>query len=105
MRMPAETMTARLREQARAKAKALLAAWWHEPVEGLELTASGFGDRGQRLVKEGKATTRFRSVSPSQLPPETARRFAESLSQRGGSMNDLADVQATCLALNYQVYS
>lgn len=113
------------RQQAQTVAQNNLAAYWGGPVEGIELTPNGFGDRGKRLVREGKATTRFRPVSGPVAPAEMARadlytltpkdkleayyndclrRFDGELKKRGGTPNDLADAMTAAVALNWEAY-
>lgn len=126
-------------ERAREIAAATLDGWWNKPVEGLELTADGFGDRGERLVRENKATTRFefaaapiqprllaekKYFSPglfSDVPKEEQLRqhiaawekyyteclaeFKDELKKRNRAINDLAEMGALAVSLNYEVYA
>lgn len=85
------------------------------PVEGIELTSEGFGDRGDRLVREGRATLTFRrSVAPSAaarhfesmrgaaLRQSLLERFSALNRQRGGADSELADIWATAYAIMLQ---
>lgn len=124
---------------ARDAAQALLARWWNKPVDGLELTENGFGDRGERIIREGKATTRVEFVAEPIVPREWAREvpftpsyltnlsreeqqrrhvaawekyyldclaeFKDELQKRGRETNDLSEMGALAVWLNYRVYS
>lgn len=93
------------RAGAQAAAKTLLDAWWTEPIDSLELTPAGFGDRGKRLVKQGKTTTRFTPTEPWALSSDVRTAWRIALRERGAPENDLADAYAVCLALCYEMYS
>lgn len=124
---------------ARETATELLDGWWNKPIEGLELTANGFGDRGERLMREGKATARFefaaepiqprilaekKYFSPnvfSDVPREEQHRrhiaewekfyaeclaeFKDELQKRERAVNDLSEMGALAVALNYEIYN
>ena len=71
------------REAAQANLNQLKDLWGHPP-SGVELTPNGFGDRGERLRAQGKATTTFQLTAEPILPafqavtPATAGGGAEA---------------------------
>ena len=95
-----------MRDEAIRIARDTLAALWPYPVEGIELTSSGFEDRGVRLIREGKATTQFTPppaplvTDPQQL--QLWRAFVQVAERGKIPMNDLAATMAVCILINWQ---
>jgi hypothetical protein len=112
----------RLVQIAKSSAETFFQRYWTKPVSGLELTATGFGDRGQRLVEAGTGHAEFVPGPDSGVVREYANRwsflFAEQPVARcealkrefdglvkaaGGSTRNCADANAVAFALCYQL--
>ncbi len=96
-----------LREQARQTARNTLAALWPYPVEGLELTSTGFEDRGIRLIREGKATERFTPPpAPLVTDPQQLQlwwTFVHYSQTKTIPLGDLSGTLAECILLNWEI--
>lgn len=114
---------AALRSEAKRRLDGMFALGTRK-FDDFTLTEDGFeAHRGQRLIKEGKATTKFRRAAQSLLPallaaepeaggrgPSAGRQAAEDLKafdaiarQRRLPTDDMAHVAALAFALNYAV--
>ena len=94
-----------LRTEALKAAVDTLTNLWPYPIGGMELTSAGFGDRGMRLVREGKATTQFRpSPAPLVTDPQQLdawRAFVRVAQAQKIPMNDLSATMALCVLINW----
>ncbi|GAC1417769.1 MAG: hypothetical protein NVSMB64_27600 [Candidatus Velthaea sp.] len=102
------TNDGKLRDYARQIAWRTLKDLWTGPVSGIELTSTGFGDRGARLIREGKATTRFvLSPTPYTSDPQGALLWRQFVRWAGikGAATDLGKTQALIVAICYEVYT
>ena len=102
-----ETGNRAMRDQARQFARNTLASLWPYPVEGLELTSTGFEDRGLRLIREGKATEWF-TPSPSPLVTDPQQRqlwltFVQYTQTRKIPMGDLSGTLGECVLINWEI--
>lgn len=92
------------------------------PLESLELTQDGVGDRGERLAQSGLGTTTFNRVEPfitvrdyamrwdflrkpAGYWEQTIARFDAIVQAAGGAPNDVADANAAAFAVHYFVQS
>ena len=112
------------REAAQANLNQFKGLWGHPP-SGAELTADGFGDRGERLRAQGKVSITVQTTAEPMLPallaatPVSAgggadastkaaddlRAFADHAHRAGAKLDDLADVTALCVKLLYEVHT
>jgi hypothetical protein len=112
------------RDAAQANLNQFKGLWGHPPT-GVELTEGGFGDRGERLRAQGKATPAFQVTSEPMWPallavtPVSAgggadaakkaaddlRAFGEHAQRAGTKLNNLADITALCVKLLYEVHA
>lgn len=111
-------MTARAQgnaAEARDLAKPVLGRLWSIPPEGIELTPTGFGDRGQRMTASGNAPTRYQRTTDysagysrigATYPAPTQdylaalpQRFDQAIRAMGGSPGDAVDEDAAIFVL------
>jgi len=102
----------------------VLKSLWGKPVEGLELAAGGFGDRGARIAGAGAGRTTFRRDRQNSTVAAHAvrfgssdlgwneeyyadllRRFDAAVQALGLKTNDVADANAAAAAVAYRVYT
>jgi hypothetical protein len=103
------TNDAVLRDSALRIAAQTLQELWSGPLGALELTSTGFGDRGERIIREGKATTRV-ALSPTPIANEPDavqlwRDFVQYAQSNKVAVADYGQVQALALSINYEIYA
>ncbi len=107
---------------AKELAEPVLKQFIRFPIESLELTADGVGDRGERLAKGGLGTATFHRVQPfitvrdysmrwdflkkpAGYWEQAIARFDAVVQASGGAVNDVADANAAAFAIYYYVQS
>ena len=111
-------------EAAKVHARSLISTLWNGPADKIVMTATGFADRGEKTIKDGRAKTSFKRIrseanveafannilqrSPRYSDPESYRklldRFDREVEKRNCKTNDLADCNTVAFALLYGAY-
>lgn len=121
---PGSEKRAVLLQTAERLSAPILQRLWGKPIDGLELTSAGFGDRGTRVVQSGGSRTTFQREPAHSIVRSYAarfgsrdlgwneayydgllRRFDAFVEKSGLHTNDLADANAAAGAIAYGVYS
>jgi hypothetical protein len=103
------------RQNAQNIAEKILSKIWGKPAGSIEMTASGFGNKTERLTRNGGGTVTFNrrrelaglpvSLSEAEFYQKAVAKFDDEVENRGGNTNDIAFANVVAFDLAYYVVS